>query len=432
MTKLSIIIISTFIFCFGLKAQPLFTPEDAVNIALKNNYDILVARSNADIDKANNTLGNAGMLPIIGASGTGNISQGSARQELASGPSSSTFNSISKSTNAAISLSWTLFDGGKMFITKNKLNEIEALGELQFKDTVMQSVYNVVAAYYNVVSQKQQLAAINEVIIYNTDLVKILQTSFNAGLIAKTGLLQAQIDLNVYKENAIIQQSAILSGKRALNQILSRDAATNFEVSDSIPFGKSIDKNLLVQKLDSTNISILEMQKNVEISRLAVKEFSTMRYPKITLNSAYNISQTNNNFGFLLQNNSYGPNIGATISIPIFQAGNINRQVSVAKLQYQQALYGFQNLKLGINLQMQNVLTLYDNQLQLLKIEIGNVALAKENMEISIQRLRLGQTTILEVRQAEDSYEQSRTRLTNFEYNLKIAETKLKQLISDL
>jgi outer membrane protein TolC len=432
MKRLATILAINFIFVIVLKAQPLLTPEDAVNIALKNNYDILVARSNADIDKANNTLGNAGMLPIIGASGSGNVSQVSTRKELASGVDSSTFNSITKSVNAAVSLSWTLFDGGKMFITKNKLNEIEALGELQFKDTVMQSVYNVVAAYYNVVSQKQQLAAINEVIIYNTDLVKILQTSFNAGLIAKTGLLQAQIDLNVYKENAIIQQSAILSGKRALNQILSRDAATNFEVSDSIPFGKSIDKNLLVQKLDSTNISILEMQKNVEISRLAVKEFSTMRYPKITLNSAYNISQTNNNFGFLLQNNSYGPNIGATISIPIFQAGNINRQVSVAKLQYQQALYGFQNLKLGINLQMQNVLTLYDNQLQLLKIEIGNVALAKENMEISIQRLRLGQTTILEVRQAEDSYEQSRTRLTNFEYNLKIAETKLKQLISDL
>jgi outer membrane protein TolC len=81
---------------------------------------------------------------------------------------------------------------------------------------------------------------------------------------------------------------------------------------------------------------------------------------------------------------------------------------------------------------MQNVLTLYDDQLQLLRIEQGNVALAKENMDISIQRLRFGQTTILEVRQAEESYEQSRTRLTNFEYTLKITETKLKQLISDL
>jgi outer membrane protein TolC len=217
-----------------------------------------------------------------------------------------------------------------------------------------------------------------------------------------------------------------------LNQLLSRDANINFEVTDTIALGNLPDKNIFLQKLDSANISLLEMQKNVEISRLAVKEFSTMRYPKITLNSAYNISQTNNNFGTLLQNNFYGPNLGATISIPIFQAGNINRQVSVAKLQYQESLYGFQNLKLGINLQMQNVLTLYDDQLQLLRIEQGNVALAKENMDISIQRLRFGQTTILEVRQAEESYEQSRTRLTNFEYTLKITETKLKQLISDL
>jgi len=414
-----------------LKSQ-LLTIENAIDIALKNNFNILVARSIADVDKANNTLGNAGMLPTLGASCTGNVSQGNAKQKLASGVESSSFNSVSKSVNAAVSLSWTLFDGGKVFITKNKLNEIEALGELQFRDTIMQTVYNIVAAYYNVVSQKQQLAAINEVITYNTELVKIFQTSFNAGLSPKTSLLQAQIDLNVYKENALNQQSVIIASKRALNQILSRDANAFFEVSDSIPLGNMPDKNTLIQKLDSANLSILEMQKNVEISRLSAKEFSTLRYPKITFNSAYNISQTNNTFGFLLQNNSYGPTLGATISIPIYQAGNINRQVSVARLQYEQALYGFQNIKLAVNLQLQNALTSYDNQLQLLNIEKDNVALAKENMDISIQRLRLGQTTILEVRLAEDSYGQSLTRLTTFEYNLKIAETKLKQLISQL
>jgi len=414
-----------------LKSQ-LLTIENAIDIALKNNFNILVARSFADVDKANNTLGNAGMLPTLGASGTGNVSQGNAKQKLASGVESSSFNSVSKSVNAAVSLSWTLFDGGKMFITKTKLNEIEALGELQFRDTIMQTVYNIVAAYYNVVSQKQQLAAINEVITYNTELVKIFQTSFNAGLSPKTSLLQAQIDLNVYKENALNQQSVIIASKRALNQILSRDANAIFEVSDSIPLGNMPDKNTLIQKLDSANLSILEMQKNVEISRLSAKEFSTLHYPKITFNSAYNISQTNNTFGFLLQNNSYGPTLGATISIPIYQAGNINRQVSVARLQYEQALYGFQNIKLAVNLQLQNALTSYDNQLQLLNIEKDNVALAKENMDISIQRLRLGQTTILEVRLAEDSYGQSLTRLTTFEYNLKIAETKLKQLISQL
>jgi outer membrane protein TolC len=58
--------------------------------------------------------------------------------------------------------------------------------------------------------------------------------------------------------------------------------------------------------------------------------------------------------------------------------------------------------------------------------------LAKENLDIALQRLRLGQSTSLELRQAEESYEDSRTRLINIKYNLKVAETKLRQLMADL
>ena len=91
-----------------------------------------------------------------------------------------------------------------------------------------------------------------------------------------------------------------------------------------------------------------------------------------------------------------------------------------------------ENEKLQVNSQLQNALTEFDNQQQLLAIEKENVILAKENLEISMQRLRFGQTTSLEVRQAQDSYEQSLTRLLNFKFNLKAAETTLKQLMAEL
>ncbi|MCX6259175.1 MAG: TolC family protein, partial [Bacteroidia bacterium] len=107
----------------------------------------------------------------------------------------------SNSFSAGVVLNWTLFDGGKMFITKSKLKEIEALGEIQFRDKVEQTTYDVIVAYYDVVRQKQELTSLNEVITYNLERVKLNQISFDAGLSPKTNLLQAQIDLNVYKEN---------------------------------------------------------------------------------------------------------------------------------------------------------------------------------------------------------------------------------------
>ena len=74
----------------------------------------------------------------------------------------------------------------------------------------------------------------------------------------------------------------------------------------------------------------------------------------------------------------------------------------------------------------------FENQQQLLQIERENNALTKENIQISLARLRLGQTTTLEVHLAQENFELSSARLINFQYNLKVAETKLKQLISSL
>ena len=96
------------------------------------------------------------------------------------------------------------------------------------------------------------------------------------------------------------------------------------------------------------------------------------------------------------------------------------------------AQYNLENTQLQLTIELENAYTDFENQQQLLQIEKDNNLLAKENMEISLQRLKLGQTTSLEVHQAQENYVQSCTRLLNFEYNLKMGETKLRQLVSSL
>jgi outer membrane protein len=424
--RIKIFLFLVMAFFASVQAQKLLSPEDAVNIALKNNFDILIAQDDANIAKVNNTAGNAGMLPTVGVTGSDSYSLQYTRAEIKNSSASS------KVLAANIALNWTLFDGGKMFVTKNKLNEIESLGAIQFKDKVLQTMYNVIGAYFDVVRQKQQLASLQEVIIYNQERVKILQTSFGAGLIPKTNLLQAKIDLNVYLENALNQESVIFASKRTLNQLLARDSDLMFEVIDSIPLNYQPNKKELIQNLYSSNTSILSFQKQVDIAKLSVKEFNTLRLPKFYLSSGYYISNTDNTGSSTLFNHYYGPSIGATISIPLYQAGLVNRQVSTSKLQLQSAEYSLENVKIQINNELLNALTQYEYQQKLLNIEKENDVLAKENLEISLERLRLGQTTSLETRQAQESYVDSRTRLLNFEYNLKVAETKLKQLIAGL
>jgi outer membrane protein len=421
-----------FVLIFNaLRAQDLLTSDEAVRLALKNNYDILVATNSAEIDRINNTAGNAGMLPAVAATVADNRTLYNIDQKLITGTENKYSNASANTLNSGVQLTWTLFDGGKMFVTKSKLNEIQALGEIQFREQVLQTIYNVIVAYFDVVRQKQQLLSIEEVIKANEVTVNILQTSFGAGLSPKTNLLQAQIDLNVYKESAINQEAVIIASRRNLNQLLSRDANIIFEVEDSIALNYVPDKNALSQKLYSNNTSVLISQKQVDIDKLSVREFKTTILPKVFFNTGYNFSKSNNIAGTVLSNQSYGPQVGATLSIPIYQSGNALRQIKSAKLLLNSTEYNLENIKLEINRELQNTLTDFENQKKLLEIEKTNTSLARENLNISIDRLRLGQTTSLELHQAQESFVDSETRLINFEYNLKVAETKLKQLLSE-
>jgi outer membrane protein TolC len=413
-------------------AQKFLSADSAAAIALKNSFDIRIARTSADISKRNNTAGNAGMLPEAGITGSDTWSLGNVQQHYSDGSSVSKTNANSNSMSAGIALNWTLFDGGKMFVTKRKLNEIETLGEILFRTQVMQTLSDVFSGYFNVVRQKEQLQAIRVVIRFNQERVEILQASFNAGLAPKTDLLQAQIDLNVYKENAISQQVVVLAAHRQLNQLLSRDAEEPYEVADTIIVNYQPDKKELAQKLFSANPLVLSSQKQVEIARLGVSEFKALQLPSVNFSAGYDFLHSDNATGTIRMNDSYGPQAGATLSIPLYQAGNIRRQIAVGRLQLESARISFESTKLQVNTQLQLALTDFDTQVQLLQIEEKNYGLARENLTISIQRLRLGQTTALEVRQAQESFQESLTRLTNFGYASKIAEIKLKQLMAAL
>lgn len=430
MKKLLIILGFT---CFtATQAQQLLTIDDAISRALKNNYNILVARNNADIARINNTSGNAGMLPNIAINGSGSYQRNDVTQTSTLAGDTHNSDISARSLGANIELTWKLYDGGRMFVTKNKLTQIEALGEIRFQGQVTQTLFNVIAAYYDVVRQKQQLKAINEAINYNRERVKIAQKAFTSGASDKTGLLLAKIDLNVYTENAINQQAAILATQRTLNVLLGDNREASFEVSDSIPLNYSPDRTELAQKLFTKNPGILDRKKQIDIAKLTLKENNRARLPLLNFRTGYYLSDISNSAGSMLKNRTLGPQVGGTLSVPLYTGGEIRRKINTAKMELHAAEYSLENTKIETNSALQNALTEFDNQKRLVEIEQENNLLTRENLDISLQRLRLGQTTSLEVHQAQESHVQSSTRLTNFKYNLKIAEARLKQLLAEL
>jgi outer membrane protein TolC len=404
-----------------MSGQTRMSLAEAIDTALKNNFDIRISRIEAGKDQANNTAGNAGMLPSLALNGSTNYNN------TLSNPAVSALGGA-----AYLQLDWTLYDGGKMFVTRQKLREAASLGDLRFRETVQAKMYEVVANYYNLLRLQQQLRAIQQTIRYNRERVTIAQTGFNSGALAKPDLLQAKTDLNEVLESAVAQEFAIREAKRSMNTLLGFDTEKPFDIEDSIPNRYEPDRKKMAETLNASNTSLLALQKQVEISKLAFKESLSNYLPKVGLSANFlltGIYDLTNSGG---DRQSYGPNVGASVNIPLYSGGENNRKRTVAKLTVESTQAELDRLRLDMNLALQNALNDFDNQKALLKMEEENNLMTKEYLEISIERLRLGQTNSLEVHLAQEKYMNSNARLINFRFNLKLAETKLKQLVAAL
>ena len=124
-------IVFLFIIGFSAQAQDLLTLEDAVKIALENNYDIKIAKNNSKIDATNNNLANAGMLPSLNANFTNNNSQLNTTQTQADGTERKLDNAKNMNLTYGVGLDWTIFDGLSMFARKEQLNVLEQQGKAE-------------------------------------------------------------------------------------------------------------------------------------------------------------------------------------------------------------------------------------------------------------------------------------------------------------
>jgi outer membrane protein TolC len=411
-------------------AQQTLTVEQAVEIALKNNYDILLAKNEAEIADRNNTAGNAGMLPKVNATLSDNYTLNNLNQKFTNGTEINKNNVTGNNLNAGVALNWTLFDGLKMFATKSKLKRLEEIGELNFKDEVQTVVANVMLAYYDVVRAQQQLKAIEEAIKISEERVKLADAKFQIGTSGKTDLLQAKVDLNAQKSAALTQRKTIEQRKSDLNNLLARNAETDFAVTDSIPL--NLEQELTAEDLDTKNFRLLAAMKNVEVAKFAQKEVFSQFLPNLSGNVGYAYNRSQSTAGFSLFNQTYGLNAGFALNIPLFNGLNTIRQNKIAAIQIASAQFNVEKARFQTKLNYYKALKDFQNAQQLLKLEEENIQLAGENNQIATERFRLSQSTSIEFREAQKSYIDALTRLVNARYAAKVAETELKRLRGEL
>lgn len=438
--KLRFLGVLFLILSFSLvNAQTEVTLEQVVGLALEKNYDVQLVNANKKSAKTDLDYSWGAFLPQINGLATTTQTKNDL-QELRFADASRNVDGPTEqdNTNIALQLNWTLFDGTRMFATRERLNVINQQGDLLVKNQMVNTVASIITSYYDVVRQKQQLRAIQEQMSVSEERVKLAERKLQVGTGIKPELLQARVDYNAQRAQVIQQESIIAQLKQQLNGLVGLQLPPAFDVADTILIDLNLQSEEAIQNVDNTNFSLLAARENLRIANLSLRERRAEYLPTVSFTSAYAFKNETNNtillnpFGTTYSLTEGGLNYGLTLNVPILTGLNTRRLTQQAKIEVDRQNILYQQLKTNVNIGLGNAFIAYENAKKILLVEEETIGLAKENVNIALEGFKRGVTTFIELRTAQQSLADAYNRLITARYNTKVAETQFLQLSGKL
>ena len=413
-------------------AQEKLTLQQAIELTLQNNFDIQLRSNQVSVAKNNVSLANAGILPLITGNFTNNHSVQNSEQTLANGTQQQQDNAKNANTNVGINLNWRIFDGFAMFANYTRLQKLQTSGELNFRLTVENTLSDVMNTYFDLVRQNQYIHSFLSAVEVSQIRLKNSQARYSIGKASKLEVLAAKVDLNTDTTNLMRQQDAFQQAKTQLNLLMGRSLETNFTVSDTIALQGTFTYAELLQAVQTKNPEIRLADIQQQVAKLNLTQVRASRYPGISLNTGYNFSNSSSALGFAREATGRGFTYGITASMPLFNGFLQSRNEKNANIGVNSAQIQFKQTQQRIQAQLQQAYQTYTTNLVLVRLETQNQETAKQNMDISLDKFRLGSLSAIEFREAQLNYLNASARTSDAQFQAKQAEITLKQLSGEL
>lgn len=407
------------------------TLEQAVATALKNNYEIEMAKNNVDVNTILNNYGVAGGLPTVAvnASNTEQITQ--VNQKLNTGVEINRNAAAGNNTQANLAVGMLLYNGKRVVATKKRLAELQYQSTEVLNSQIQNTIALVMTSYYDVVRQLSYLNTIRTSIIASEKRLEILRVRKEAGMANNADIFQAEIDLNTLNQTLLNQQMVAQVAKTELLRTLTLDPSSAVTIKDTITVDNNMQLSAVLDRLTS-NADIKAADHQIQINELIVKETAALRYPTVRFNAAYNFSRNQTAAGLTLLNRVVGPQAGLSLTVPIYNGSAFKRQKQAAEINAETAQLQRSSLLRDYNAAAVKMYQTYQSSIEQLETQKKNYALSKQLLDLTLQRFELIQATIIDVREAQRSFEDAGYRLINLNYAAKTAEIELKRLSNTL
>jgi outer membrane protein len=415
-----------------LAAQNNLSLKEAVTIAIQNSYDIKLVENNVSIAKNNNNYGVAGGLPTVTATGTNNNTLTTIHQTFPDPSRNTTRGGVDGSTlNGGLTATMILFNGYRVAATKDRLASIEKQTEAALQTQMLNTSSTVMQQYYNVIRQTAFLKTIEKSIEASEERVAIVKTRQAIGVANQADLLQSSLDLNALIQAKQNQLLVLEQVKADLYNSMVVPANSNYIFTDSIQVDQKLSLSDVESKMKEHPL-LQSAQQLINVNQFLEKETKALTYPTLRANGGFNYNSNKSTAGFILLNESYGPFLGFNLSIPIYAGSASKRAVKNAQINTLSAKLQYDNTAQDLATELFKTYQNYQNSLKQTPIELENYQMSEALLALVMDKFKLGQATIVDVKQAQQSFETAGFRLTSLKFSAKIAEIELKRLSNQL
>ena len=394
----------------------------ALEKAMENNYGIIISKSETEIAGINNDWGIAGRYPMIDFTGGSYNSY----------DINNTANFSNNRLSAGIGLRWTIFDGFRVKVTKDKLDQLESLAKGRLAVIVETTIQDVIMSYYLVLLQQEQLVVLKDVMTLSKDRYDYEQSRYEMGSTASYNVLQAK---NVYLNDKALfmnQEMVVRNSVRNFNFLIGEEASKTWKFSEEFNPGIGDFKlSDLLDKMMASNQTLQNQYANLLLQQNEIKLKKSTLYPSLDLsaglkNDWIRINRDGSDPSELNGLNSYG---NILLSYPLYAAGTRKRAIEVARVNEEIANVEINQMKHSLTNQLMNIYDFHEVRLALLEVAEESLEAAELNMQIAGEKFRTGAINSFNYRDIQLIYLNSAIRRLNAVYDVIDSRTNLTRLI---
>ncbi len=405
-----------------------YTLEKCIETGLERNYSLRIVRQDEKIAASNATRANAGYLPTVSASAGYSGSQYGRSTTDRSGTKSRNASTLDHNLRAGIDAEWTIFDGFKIQTNYARLRELRAQSSTKTRMAIEDFMAEIAAEYFNYVQQRVRLGNLIYAVTLSKERLRIAEERYIIGRDSRLSLLQAQVDFNADRAQALKQEETLASSLIRLGELMGLADTAKINVADTtIALNFALTHDSLWMQTQRCNSALLNAAHNKTLADIDLKAVKSRDFPYLKLNAGYGYTYNNYGTGTTQHRGQWGADFGITAGFRLFD-GDRKRERRNAQYEIERTRLQEDELRLTLRADLADFWQAYENNLRLLELEKENLTAARENYAIAHERFMLGDLPGIEIREAQKSLLDAEERILSATYATKLCEITLLQL----